>query len=163
MIVGTRRTLLINRENISQVKQKDIPMTKAKLLNLILVTIGIICPFFLFPFGVVGLAGAFTQGGHRPWWHIVLAGFAPIGFYLSGPVGFISVLAVLIRNRKGFKRNASSILKFLFLLLLLIINLYVIACVCAQYGLLPRRGAFHIIGIIFIPALYLLVLLGISM
>jgi hypothetical protein len=101
-------------------------MTKAKLLNLILVTIGIICPFFLFPFGVVGLAGAFTQGGHRPWWHIVLAGFAPIGILLSGPVGFISVLALLVRSRKGFQRNASSVLKFLFLLLLLIMNCCII-------------------------------------
>jgi hypothetical protein len=148
-------------------------MTKAKLLNLILVTIGIICPFFLFPFGVVGLlaVGIGDLARHHPWRYIVLAGFVPIGFYLSGPVGFISVLAVLIRNRKGFKRNASSILKFLFLLLLLIINLYVIACVCAQYGLLPRRCASRIIcgilciigNIIFIPARYLLALLGISM
>ena len=36
------------------------------------------------------------------------------------------MLALLVRSRKGFQRNASSVLKFLFLLLLLIMNCCII-------------------------------------
>ncbi|MGI5831859.1 MAG: hypothetical protein ACOX6D_04915 [Thermoguttaceae bacterium] len=99
-------------------------MAKSKYLDLIPMITGIMCPFLY----LLGIKGAFIMEGgiYHPWWHIVLAGFAPIGILLSGPVGFISVLALLVRSRKGFQRNASSVLKFLFLLLLLIMNCCII-------------------------------------
>ena len=99
-------------------------MAKSKYLDLFLMITGIMCPFLY----LLGIKGAFIMEGgiYHPWWHIVLAGFAPIGILLSGPVGFISVLALLVRSRKGFQRNASSVLKFLFLLLLLIMNCCII-------------------------------------
>ena len=57
-------------------------MAKSKYLDLIPMITGIMCPFLY----LLGIKGAFIMEGgiYHPWWHIVLAGFAPIGILLSG-------------------------------------------------------------------------------
>jgi hypothetical protein len=115
-------------------------MTKGERRDLILRIIGIVCPclFCLAAIGLqTGLVGVLPPFFTYVGWISILA---------TGPIGFVSVLALLIRSRKGFKRNVSAAWDFLFFLVLLIINFCVTLAVCLYLMLLLS------LALLFFPA-----------
>ena len=95
-------------------------MGNRRCMNVILIVIGLICPF-LFPLGCIGLFA--SEGSETDWWLRLLGYFTPIAFLFSGLIGSAAVLTVLIKNRKWFK-NKLVWFGIVPLLLLLGVNLY---------------------------------------
>ena len=105
-------------------------MKKSERLDMVRMIIGIICPC-LVRFTICEFR---TRMEHHPHFlspFFIL--FALIIFLAAGPIGFISASTALISSGKGFEESVSSVrkflffsLKFLFLLVLLIINFFAV-------------------------------------
>lgn len=109
-------------------------MTKKRFLYAVLIAIAILCPFLHY-FGVFGL---FLGEGplDKPWKIFALAVAGPCAF-LAGPVGFLLMLFVFLKNRKLIIRNP---LLSVGCVALLAVNFYVTLPVIREVGFRMLRN-----------------------